>query len=417
MKINRNYILILFGFLIFAQSPVLAGAGDLLREKLKKVNVTGLGLPTELKVFEDTDPINFNQKVNIDMKAFVLSDIPQSAILEDRRDNYLGSDTNSSDPRISPKIYYSLDEETEFVAENFSVSALNSIKADGISCKDAQNLCGPDCNPPEHSDKGKKQVIKNLREKVKNLVPIEKDSLIGEGSGVYIRIYYLDRTPPWIDDCSDNKFPLLGENTAVNTGDFFHLEDLKIKENKDSEVKVKIAMGKIDECPNPNDDWTKSEKWNNGTVQTVKLSGSGRKEGYMTDVISPPPNNCYGYMRYTVFAQDQGLKSQSLNKRVGNLNPGCASIIEDDPTNCYGLPNNNPYCKDLSTSPGNAKPWPYKENNFDVSEETRNKMSIEGITGNDRIHEGYIRISDNDLPNILIKLSSAKYGEEYHRLL
>ncbi len=457
MKINRNYILILFGFLIFAQSPVLAGAGDLLREKLKKVNVTGLGLPTELKVFEDTDPINFNQKVNIDMKAFVLSDIPQSAILEDRRDNYLGSiipgalylesgdgasyvsshfyldcgykdaagnwvqlavgkdttvDTNSSDPRISPKIYYSLDEETEFVAENFSVSALNSIKADGISCKDAQNLCGPDCNPPEHSDKGKKQVIKNLREKVKNLVPIEKDSLIGEGSGVYIRIYYLDRTPPWIDDCSDNKFPLLGENTAVNTGDFFHLEDLKIKENKDSEVKVKIAMGKIDECPNPNDDWTKSEKWNNGTVQTVKLSGSGRKEGYMTDVISPPPNNCYGYMRYTVFAQDQGLKSQSLNKRVGNLNPGCASIIEDDPTNCYGLPNNNPYCKDLSTSPGNAKPWPYKENNFDVSEETRNKMSIEGITGNDRIHEGYIRISDNDLPNILIKLSSAKYGEE-----
>ncbi|MBR4571484.1 MAG: hypothetical protein IKO19_12575 [Candidatus Riflebacteria bacterium] len=457
MKKKSFFILILFGFLIFAQSSVFAAAGDLLRDKLKKVDVTGgLGKPPIVTVFEDTDPINYNKNINCDMEAFVLSDIPSTAILETDKGKYINSiipgalylesgdgagyvsshfyldtgykdaagnwvpvkvgdssDNDSSDPITSPKIYYSLDEETQFVSENFPVTTLDNIKADGYSCHDAENLCGSECIPPDgHCFGGKKPVIKNLRAKVKGIVPIETDSLIGEGSTVYFRIYYLDRTPPWIDGCSDNKFPTIGNDRKIFTGDWFAFDDLMIRENKDKQVDVKIVLGKIEHCPSSRLNWVDCENWDNGDVQTVILEGSGRKSGYLDDIFSSPPNNCYGYMRYTVFAQDMGRPSTSLGKRVGNLNPGCASIKEDRPNECYGLPRNAAYFSDLSRNPHGAKAWPYKENNNNVPNNERYKMTVKGITGDDRIHEGYIRISDNDLPNILIKLTSAKYGEE-----
>ena len=466
MKKKSIFILLLFGFLIIAQSPVIAGAGDLLRGKLKKIDVLGgLGKPTSVGIFEDTDPIHFNTQINCDMEAFVLSDIPQGAILADRKNNYFGSiipgalylesgdgasyvsshfyldcgyedangvwvpkvlgkdkkfDDDSSDPRTLPKIYYSLDEEPQFVDEGFSVSALSSIQADGYSCIDAKYLCGPECVPPDHSDAGKKQVIKNFRSKVQGLIPVVTDSLTGKGSGVYLIITYKDRTPPWIDKCDDDKFPTIGDSKdkkkQICTGDWFRFDGLTIRENKDDKVNVKIALGKIDDCPRAGSNWTELEDWDNGEVQEVNLQleegSTTRRQGILKEVISSPPNYCFGFMRYTVFAQDIGLMSASLKKRVGNLNPGCASIKENRPDICYGLPSDNPYYEDLLTSPGAAKAWPFKENNQSVSVEIAKKMSIEGISGKDRVHEGYIRISDNDLPNILIRLKSAKYGDE-----
>ena len=449
MKKNHLFILLIIFSLFnisetFSQSFVI--------EALSKIKVVDFGSPKYAITYEDVAVSRFEPKFEgCNVPAFKYSELPSGAILADKKDSYLNKivpgaliidsgdgnsfiqshfyldygyesgsgwvkmegtpEINSQDPGQSRRTFYCLSPEYKFVKDSFSPGSLN-INADGYSCTDAKYLCDSDC---EHLGRGK-PIIKNFKSKVESqkgsIEEADAKPLEGDASGIFQVIVFRDRTPPWIDGCSEKKFPLIGENKVVTTGDFFTLDDLKIKENKDTEVKVKIAMGKIDECPNPNDDWTKSEEWDNGTVQTVTITGSGRKEGYLTNVISPPPNYCFGYMRYTVFAQDIGLQSSSLNKRVGNLNPGCATIVEDDPTDCYGLPKEKPYYADLSTSPGKAKPWPYKENNFDVSEETRNKMSIEGITGNDRIHEGYIRISDNDLPNILIKLSSAKYGEE-----
>ena len=463
MKKKSIFILILFGFLIFAQSSVYARPGDLLRGKLKKVDVVGLGRIPKVGIYEDTDPITFKKQINCDMEAFVLSDIPQGAILADKKDNYFGSiipgalylesgdgasyvsshfyldcgyedangvwvpkvlgkdtqfDDDSSDPRTLPKIYYSLDEEPQFVDDNFSVSALSSIQADGDSCHDAQHLCGSACNPSddEHYDTGKKQVIKNFRSKVQGLVPVVTDSLTGKGSEAYIVITYMDRTPPWINECKDKKFPLMGVNTPVYTGDWFRFDDLEIKENKDEKVYVKISLGKIDICPRYPGEWIKSEKWVDGDVQEVNLQleegSKTKKHGKLKEVISSPPNYCFGFMRYTVFAQDIGLLSKTLNRKIGNLNPGCATIQENKPEECYGLPDKNDYYEDLLTSPGGAKPWPFKENNSRVPKEVSNKMCIANIKGEDRVHEGYIKISDNDFPNILIKLTSAKYGEE-----
>lgn len=448
MKRNHLFILLIIFSLLnvsetFSQSFVI--------DALSKIKVVDFGSPKFAVTYEDVGEIIFQPRFEgCKIPTFKYSDLPSGAIAADRKDSYLGKivpgaliidsgdgnsfiqshfyldygyesesgwvkmegtpNMNSQDPGRSRRAFYCLRPEYKFVKDSFSPSSL-SINSDGNSCSDAQNLCDSGC---EHFGIGN-PIIKNFKSKVENQKSSIEESdakpLEGDASGIFQVIVFKDRTPPWVDECSDNKFPTLGETTPITTGDWFSFDDLTVKENKDSEVKVKIAMGLIDKCPNPNEDWTKSEDWNNGTVQNVTLSGSGRQEGNLTNVISPPPNNCYGYMRYTVFAQDKGINSKSKGQ-IGNLNPGCASIEEDNPNDCYGLPRDNKYFEDLSTSPGNAKAWPYRANRKDVSDDIANKMSIEGITGEDRVHEGYIRITDNDFPNILIRLKSAKYGNE-----
>ena len=462
----RKNNFIFASFLLFVCS--CSYGQDMIIGAMKKVKIFDIPDGRLVATYEDVSNINIQPKFDgCSIPSFNYSDLPSSPIRYTDRNNYLSKITpgaiipdppsdgqtflennfyldfgyegadgwvsrvvgkngspnmDSQDPGRSPKIWYCLDGTFKVVRSNFSAGSL-SISADGVSCKVAQHLCplGKDnCSHLLTSN----NVIKNLRSIVEGKSGDIEDSsfdaasLQGKGSGIFGQIVFKDRTPPWIDQCDGGKFPKIGDSKdkkeQICTGDWFVFDKLKIKENDSKKVQVKISLGKIDECPKSGSEWTKDEKWVDGNVQFVSFGdGSGRKEAYMDSVISAPPNNCYGYMRYTVFAEDYGIKSESKGQ-IGNLNPGCATIIEDKPNICYGLPKENKFgiYEDLSTSPGDAKAWPIRANRNDLPEDIAAKMSIKGITGDYRVHEGYIRISDNDLPNILIRLKSAKYGDE-----
>ena len=441
-------LLIIFIILCITKSYALSFVQD----QLKKVKIVEFGKPFHAYTYEDIDgpTIKFDFG-GCSVPEICLNDIPSSAILatsaRSRLSNlvpgaivvdsaganfiesnfYLdygheGADgwvedlspnpMPSQDPGQTGKIYFCVRGQYKVIKDGISASSID-LSPDGVSCECAKHLCSGGASHVHDSSRSK-NVIKNLKDRVsENKVAEEGISLEGSSSEVYQIIHFKDRTPPWIDNCENNRFPTIGTHTPIYTGDWFTLDDLLIKENYDSTVNTKISLGVIDKSPESETNWTKFEVWNDGEVQTVYFpQESGRKEGYLNQIVSPPPNYCYGYMRYTIFAQDYGIKSESKKHIVGNLNPGCASIREDDPTHCYGLPSDNQYYADLSTSPSSAKPWPYRENNYNVTLEEQNMMTIKGIKGKDRVHEGYIKISDNDYPNILIKLTSSKYGEE-----
>ena len=460
MKKNK-YIFALF--LLFICS--VSYGQDMIIGAMKKVKIFDFGDGRLVSTYEDVSNINIQPRFNgCSIPSFNYSDLPSYPIKYSDKNSYLGKitpgaiipdppsdgqtflqnnfyldfgyegadgwvpriigrgggkpNTDSQDPGRSPKIWYCLDGSFKVVKSGFSAGSL-SISADGVSCKVAQHLCplGKDnCSHLLTSN----NVIKNLQSTVQGKSGDIEDSsfdaasLQGNGSGIYGQIVFKDRTPPWVDECNDDKFPKIGDSKdkreQIFTGDWFTFNKLLIKENDSEKVKVKISVGKIDECPKSGSDWTKDEKWVDGNVQLVDID-KNIKTGCLKEVISPLPNNCYGFMRYTVFAEDYGINSKSKGQ-IGNLNPGCATIVEDEPNICYGLPNKNKFYEDLSTSPGGAKAWPFRANRNDVLGDDAKKMSIKTITGKDRVHEGYIRISDNDFPNILIKLSSAKYGEE-----
>ena len=456
---RKNYCYIL-AFLLTFVSSYSFGQGAIIGA-LKNVKVFRFGNGRQVSTYEDVEEVNVEPKFDsVSLPIFNYTDLPSSPIRERDKRNYTGNilpgsiipDTpcdgptflqnhfqldygseqggvwvpkiygvdgrpnmGSRNPGKSPKFWFTLKRGGfKVVNNNFSSSKLDSITADASSCVVAKHLCdlGAACS---HLFTSRRNVISNLQNSVRaKASEIEDptfngDDFVGRNTGLYAQVAYKDRTPPWVDFCDDDKFPPMGDSIPIYTGDWFCFKGLKIRENYEGDVKAKIALGKIDDCPTANTDWTDSEVWVSGDVYTIPMANN---EGWMDNVFSSPPNYCYGYMRYTVFAQDKGILSSSLNRIVANLNPGCASILEDEPTICYGLPNTNKYYDDLLTSPLSAKPWPYRENNQNIPAAESSKMTVEKITGDDRVHEGYIRISDNDLPNILIKIVSSKYGEE-----
>ena len=461
---RKKYYYILSLLMIFICSYSY-GQG-IITDALKKVKIFDFGDGRLVTTYEDVSNINIEARFDgCSIPVFNYSDLPSYAIKYTDRNNYLSSivggmiipaspcdgatfiqdnfyldfgymgeggwvskvlgecgsepNTDSENPGRSQKIWYCLkDDSYTMVREDYSPSSL-TITADGVSCKVAQNLCPLGRDNCSHL-LITPNVIKSLQAQVRdnNKGNIEKadssSSFSGNSSGIYGQIVFKDRTPPWIETFEKDRFPTLGKNVdKICTGDFFSFKELTIKENGDTEVRVRMALGKIDKCPRENSQWTDSEEWvDDEQVYTIPVSGDKIKSNTLDEIISSPPNSCYGYMRYTVLAQDKGIFSKSKNRLVGNFNPGCASIVENDPNNCYGLPADNKYYEDLLTSPSSAKAWPYRENNLNIPAEEANKMTVDNFPAKDRVHEGYIKITDNDYPNILMKLTSSKLGEE-----
>ncbi len=415
-------------------------AQGFIREQLKKVTIVDFGKPFYAYTFEDIDGFKIEPKFDAckvpeicleglpsspvtksTAEALLANLMPEAIVIPSGGANFIESNfyidyghregnvwvedltpngIETQDPWQTGKMYLCVRGKYKVIKQGKTANSVD-LTLDGVSCDCAQYLCPGGSHV--HDTGRSPNVIKDLKSRVKeDEFAEEGESLEGDGSGVYQIIYFQDRTPPWIDKCEEERFPTIGVDKKICTGDWFTFDDLTIKENSSEIVNTRIDIGRIEDCPSATsgESWTNSEVWEKGEVQEVTLNGEKRKEGSLDTIISPPPNCCYGFMRYSVLAQDTSSKN--------NLNPGCASIREDDPNECYGLPDSHELYEDLGTSAGGAKPWPFSlnKNNFD-----RNKFNIKNYPTEEKIHEGYIRITDNDLPNILIRLTSAKDGE------
>ena len=301
---------------------------------------------------------------------------------------------------------------------------------DAISCNVCQRLCN---NCPERTIPGTNNVTagrripdrvvvnhryayniyENFRENLlAHTEMVTARDIAGRDSGQFVQINYADRTPPRILDCDNDKLPGLGnEPDIITTGDWCLAKGLKLKDNRAKVLKAKIVLGKIDEdfVPVQGSRWVNQEDWNTTNTQapdTVLINQEDEEHGKYGEIQTTLiPNTNLGYMNYSVFAQDTEVDDNEFptENDEGNFNPGCATIVEDSPETCYGLPDG----PDLDKTPGRAKPFPHSARSNDS-----NKLQIESARGDDRIHTGLIKITDNDLPNLLIRITSAKDGSQ-----
>ncbi|GAB4267078.1 MAG: hypothetical protein Kow0029_01320 [Candidatus Rifleibacteriota bacterium] len=213
---------------------------------------------------------------------------------------------------------------------------------------------------------------------------VEKNS-----SGMVFKMIFKDRTPPTIEGCVDGKFPELGKDKPATTGDWYKIEGLKIKDNDSHKIGTCICFGKIDLFPSSS--WLDSEKWEK--EEPFREFDVSKDVDYVI-----LPNICYGAMRYSVFAWDSH----------GLLNPGDPMIENDKPENCYGLQRPPAGSENLGRDPAEAKPWP-PELTLTFADSS-DITSIDGskINPDDRRGEGILNITDNDLPNVVIKIWSVK---------
>lgn len=332
--------------------------------------------------------------------------------------------SESNDPR-SQRYYYCMEGGYEYV------TGYVNYYPDALSCRECTSMC---TNCPEKTETetdprtrktrptttvthryGSNNIYKNFKDNVLALAALaEAPAITGKESGIYAQINFNDRTPPWVMDCVDytdstgnanKRFPTIGEDSEkVTTGDWYNCNSIQITENRSDTCLAKMSLGKIDFVPTSGSNWTNemTEQWDNDTgVESIGLSGDP-KSGKLCATFMPNTN--YGYMRYTVFTEDTATTHNNGEDTIagGNLNPGCASIVEDTPAECYGLPNGGNLGENVTA----AKPWPH-------SPDGGSSLSITNVNGESRIknQEGLIRITDNDLPNILIKLTSTKDGK------
>ena len=212
--------------------------------------------------------------------------------------------------------------------------------------------------------------IKKRKKKFKGL--LKKDS------GVFFDLIFQDRTPPIITGCVDGQFPELGKVKPATTGDWYRIDGLSIADNSGNVSGTCLCLGKIDNYPSTKE-WGKnfSTEW---IVEEERPCPGGVVDNYVI-----LPNTVHGAMEYSVFAWDQS----------NNLNPGDPNIRENDPENCYGLSGTS--AKNLGRDPLTAEDWPIKK--------------LGQIDPKERRGKGYIRIEDNDFPNMLIKIESTKDGQ------
>lgn len=346
---------------------------------------------------------------------------PIGSAIKESHQNFPHKYTETNNPR-SQRYYYC------FAGEDDNVKYVNnSVEGhapDAFSCDDCEKFCPPQCKSLQETDSDEddseqkkpakkydhrrnlgKKLYSNFKKNVTQWADLKAiESITGNSSGIYAQINFRDRTPPWVSNTNNDKFPTLGEkNKNITTGDTCICDDIEITENRSKSCYVKISLGIIDDTPRSGENWTTQENWSEMDIEKLSLNADSSK-GIFNPIITTPNFN-YGYMRYTVFAEDIETTYNNGEDTIagGNLNPGCATIVEDDPTNCYGLPNGG----NLGTSINFMKAWPYSPN----GEEEKRHLNINTITGKDRIDEGFIRITDNDLPNILIKLTSTKDGK------
>ncbi len=221
------------------------------------------------------------------------------------------------------------------------------------------------------------------------------------------QIHWLDRTPPEIRDfttytqSTDGYLPTADATDGVSvirntTGDFRRLSLKFYDENIwANSIACNIALAPASwtfDAKNSSDGKFRFSKFANETY----VSKSGR--GLAPNPIQLP-SHFHGTMEYSIYAWDGS----------NNLNPSDSFVADNEPWNCYGVcapgsgkRHNYKYGDDLLTDPPTAKPFPF--------------MAPGDLPPTDRAVEspylpqetGYIRLYDNDRPNIMISVVNLK---------
>ncbi|MBQ3644721.1 MAG: hypothetical protein II961_09005 [Candidatus Riflebacteria bacterium] len=236
---------------------------------------------------------------------------------------------------------------------------------------------------PDHLN-ARTPVYSNFKEKLLNNSTIVEAEEINNDKN-FIAVYCKDRTPPSIEfkDTANNSG--IDGNTPnakrsiCTTSDWYEMPGVPIKDNYAKKLYARYSFGKINECLIDGEVWEDKEKWDYPeNVQEVI-------NGIFTDVVAFYPID--GYIRYSIFAKegDSGDK--------GNLNPSIGNIVEDRPDICYGYGD-----IDLGSTPSTAKDWIDKRSISEVAEKGKDTR--------------YLRILDNDAPNIIIRVTNVETGEQ-----
>ena len=187
--------------------------------------------------------------------------------------------------------------------------------------------------------------------------------------------------------------PKLGEKDSTYTCsscDYYKTENFDIKDDVESVVYAKFTFGRFDECPKEGDKLVDKEDW--GTEEKIvkidhRNETNSSKKNYFNDVVRfTEPFD--GYIRYSVFAKERNPKGE------GNVNPSVAKIEYNQPDIGYGYSE----AGDLGNTIDTAKDWPEKNDLPDINEIGYNT--------------GLIRVSDNDRPNIIIRITNTQTNEQ-----
>lgn len=237
---------------------------------------------------------------------------------------------------------------------------------------------------PDHVN-ARNPIYSNFKQKLlQNSTIVEAEEVNNDKN--YIAVFAKDRTPPTIT-FQNTMLSYLGKdgNTPTakrqvcTTSDWFEMPAVPITDNYAKELYGRYSFGKINECLIDGEKWEDKEHWDYPeNVQKVV-------KGVFTDVVSFYPIE--GYIRYSIFAKEGPKEGK------GNLNPSIAEVKEDRPDICYGYGD-----VDLGSIPSTAKDWIDKRPITKVAEKGKDTR--------------FLRIFDNDAPNIIIRVTNVETGEQ-----
>ncbi len=275
------------------------------------------------------------------------------------------------------------------------VASFKEFKPNALSCRDCKTLCTSKCNNGHVY--GPNNIYSDFKDTLlKKANIVEAEEICNEKNNITISC--VDRTPPTIV----GGFPTIGASSSeiassetrllCTTGDWFKTPSFQIQDNYENNIFARFSFGRINKCPNDNELWEDLEKWDNPENivevenKTVTIGGKKKKQGFFKDVVNF--SHFDGMIRYSIFAKEGSPDGK------GNLNPGVANIIQDRPEISYGYSEKI----DLGNTPDTAKEWPDKRNISSANEKGKDT--------------GFVRILDNDKPNIIIRVTNVETGEQ-----
>jgi hypothetical protein len=203
-------------------------------------------------------------------------------------------------------------------------------------------------------------------------------------SGIGFSLNLHDRTPPRVQGAGNN-FPTQEGDYAATTDDAYTLNGLVLVDNSSDVIGYLFTRGKI--SGQPASYWKNDEVWENERSGTIYEGNPINKEINL--------NKCHGVMSYSIFAWDED----------GNVNRTESRIVEDSPRNAYGSNSG----RNLGNTMRNAVEF---DDRVSLTNNRPITANLNTFNCNNRRSEGYIRIIDNDLPNIAIRITSSKNQNE-----
>ncbi|MBQ2591763.1 MAG: hypothetical protein II567_00600 [Candidatus Riflebacteria bacterium] len=391
-----------FGVFLFASASF---AGSPMDKYLSNIKVFDNEDGRYFETFEDVD-LNFNpfQKRNKPYPIVNKSTIPEGKVYEETAQKYF-KDFSSHAVLTEEEISFK-----DFMNEHFSLSyrendteiyrlvnfPLNQyINTPGTStfylCMDSNYEYVKKFKPfkPDYAN-ALKPVYSNFKEKLlSNSTIVEAEEIDNDKN--FISVFCKDRTPPIItfqDTANTSGYDGNTPNakrSICTTSDWYEMPGVTIKDNYAKELFGRYSFGKINECLIDGEVWADKEHWDYPeNIQRVV-------KDIFTDVVAFYPID--GFIRYSIFAKEGSPEGK------GNLNPSIGKIVEDSPETCYGYKGetSDEYI-DLGNTPSTAKDWIDKRPLTEVAEKGKEAK--------------YLRILDNDAPNIIIRVTNVETGEQ-----